>query len=108
MKPAVLLMLLAPLASQAQVTQSSVTATVTQNLNVQPDQASLTVTVNSPITSTRDDVAAAVQPLGLTAASLTSVYTSQTYFNASAAVVQSLNWNFQLTVPISNLKSETA
>jgi uncharacterized protein YggE len=96
------LILLSASLAVAQTTPNSITVTATRNLTVQPDQVQFQVSVTSPLTSSRDDVIAAVQGAGITLANFTSMYTTQQYVNGQ--YVTSLQWNFNLTAPLTNMK----
>jgi uncharacterized protein YggE len=86
----------------AQSSPNSITVTATRTLNVQPDQAIFQVSVTSNLTTGQSDVIAALQGTGITAANFTSVYSSTQYVNIQ--YVTALQWNFTLTVPLTNLK----
>jgi uncharacterized protein YggE len=95
----------------AQPAPNTITVTATRAVSVQPDQVVFNVTVTSPVTSSRDEVVAALQGSGITLANFTSVYSTQTVVSqqigqaSSNQLVTVLQWNFTLTVPLANLKS---
>ena len=79
--------LLAPLlalwscaAAFAQILPNSITVTASNNVNLQPDQAIFSVTVQSDLSVGLDDVVAAVQSAGITAANLAGVSTAIAQF----------------------------
>jgi Protein of unknown function (DUF541) len=90
----------------AQVTQGSITVTASRNTTLQPDQAVFGVTVATPVSATRDDAVAALAGTGITAANFTSVSSSTQFATSPAATQQTiLQWTFNLTVAIGDLKT---
>lgn len=88
----------------AQVTSGSITVTASRTLNVQPDQAVYAVSVQTPLTGTRDDALGALAGSGITLANFTGVTTTTTYlFNNASQTV--LLWTFTLPVAISDMKT---
>lgn len=90
-------------------TGNSVTVTATRTLNVQPDQASFTVTVTTPTTASLNDVLAALPGTGIIAANLVSVGTSSIVSvlpPTQTPPAPKLNWLFSVTVPFSAMKNE--
>src|SRR5579872_5208933 len=61
----------------AQTNPNSITVTASRNTNLQPDQVVYAVTVASPLTSSRDDVVAALQGSGIGLGNFSSVSTVQ-------------------------------
>jgi hypothetical protein len=86
-----------------QVAQSSITATASRDLAVQPDEVVFSVTVNSPLTATLSSVVAAVQSVGITQANFTGVSTFTSLF--SVGTLTNLTWSFRLVAPLSQMKS---
>jgi uncharacterized protein YggE len=86
----------------------TVTVTASRNSNIAPDQAVFNVAVTSPVTSSRDDIVAALQGSGVTAANFTSVYTSTQPGPSGRGAQDVLQWNFQLVAPLSSLKNTVA
>ena len=86
-------------AAYAQTTPNSVTVTASRASTLQPDQIVFSIAVDTGMEATRDDVASALQPAGITLANFSSVNTVQ---RQSGAV---LEWGFGLAVPIANMKS---
>lgn len=82
---------------------NSVTVTASRTNNPKPDQVVFQATVTSPLTTSRDDVIAALQGSAISLANFTGVSTTQTYDGKQ--FLTSLQWNFTLTVPLSNMKS---
>ena len=87
--------LIAPALAATQLAPNTLTVTATRQVNVMPDQVAFAVFVSAPQTATIDDVVAAVQSLGITAASLTAVYNNNNN--------NTLNWSFSLAAPISKI-----
>ena len=95
------LMFLAPLAF-AQLDTNSITVSVSRSSMVPPDQVAFAVTVQSPLSTSMDDVLAALQGSGISAANFTSVGTNPSY--AVPATPAMLSWTFTLTVPFAKQK----
>jgi uncharacterized protein YggE len=87
----------------AQTNANSITVTASRANNVQPDQVVFQVTVNTPLTSSLDDVVSALQGSGIVASNFSSVYTTQTYDGKQYQTV--LQWTFSLTAPLANMKA---
>jgi len=94
-----LLLLATVSAAFAQIDSNVMTITASRQLNIQPDQISLAVTVSANTSQTLGNVVAALQGTGITATDLVS---SQ---GNGAAQVQ---WVFNITVPLSAMQSTTA
>lgn len=95
----------------AQVTASNtITVTASRNNAATPDLVAFTIAVDTPLTTTRDDVIAALQGSGIGLANFTGVYTTfQSVTQAqSTAYTQGLEWSFAVTTPITSLKSGIA
>jgi hypothetical protein len=97
--------MLVGVSSFAQVTSSSVTVTVSRDLNLQPDQATFSVVVTTPSSATRDDAVSALQGSGITAANFTSLSTTQDYSTGVTNPPTLLQWGFSETVALSTIKS---
>jgi hypothetical protein len=67
-----------------QILPNSITVTASNNVNLQPDQAVFSVTVGSGLDTGLDDVLAAVQSAGITAANLSSVGATYSLLNPDA------------------------
>jgi hypothetical protein len=93
----ILMLAAAPLFAQFPL--NTVTITASRTVTAQPDQVVFGLTVSSFPTSTLEQVVAALSPVGITAASLSGVD------NSTATTLQ---WNFNLPVPISNLTATIA
>ena len=97
-----------------QLDSNSITVSVSNNANPQPDQAVFSVTVESSLTSGLDDVLAALQGSGITAANFTGVNTQgQAIAILSAGPLPTtpmpaIGWTFSLPVPIANTKATVA
>ena len=87
-------------------TAISVTGTLGQN--IQPDQIIFYVAIQSPLTMTFDDVMGALKGTPLTPATFSNVTTVQNYVNNNKPPVITLNWLFQLPVPLASVKDELA
>ncbi len=86
-------------------TAISVTATLGQN--IQPDQTIFYVTIQSPLTTTFDDVMGALKGTPLTPVTFSNVTTTQNYvYNQPPTTA--LNWVFQLSVPLAGVKDQVA
>jgi len=97
-----LLALFAAALASAQTTTNSITVTATRTNTAQPDQVTFLVSVNAPPTVSLTDAVAALQGTGIVLANFTSVYTTQTY-NGKQYITM-LEWTFNLTVPLTNMK----
>ena len=84
-----------------QLTSNSVTVSVSQTTNLQPDEALIQITVTSGYGSSLNDVVAALQGVGVTAASFNGL--SSGY--SSNEQVQGLQWSFQIEVPLAQMKA---
>jgi hypothetical protein len=93
------------LLAQASTADRTVTVTASRSASVAPDQALVSVTVYTSPSATRDEVLAALQGSSITAANLTSVYSSTNYDNVTRANQNQLTWTFSLTVPFSSAKT---
>lgn len=81
-----------------QLESNSITVSVSRNSTVQPDQVVFAVTVQSPLSTNLDDVIAAVQTSGITAANFTGVRSSFVTVGP-VPLVPPLSWTFTLSVP---------
>jgi len=99
----VLLTLISAGFALAQTSPNSITVNATRTATVQPDQVVFQLSATSNLSTGRDDVIAALQGTGITAANFTGMYASQQYVNGQ--YVTALQWNFNLTAPLSNLKA---
>jgi uncharacterized protein YggE len=87
--------------ASAQLSTNTVTVTVSQTSSSQPDQALFSVMITSGINLGLNDVVSAVSSVGISAANLTGLaYVPNT--------IPQLQWDFQLTVPVSSVKTTTA
>jgi len=96
-----------------QVESNSITVSASQNASLQPDQAIFAVTVQSGVNTGLDDVVAALQGSGITAANFTGVNTQgQAIAILSAGPlptpVPTIGWTFSLPVPLANTKATVA
>ena len=78
-----------------QLEPNTVTIAATRSISLQPDQVVYSLSVNSALNATLDQIVAALSGLGITSANLTGVN------NNSAP--QTLQWSFTLAAPFSNL-----
>jgi hypothetical protein len=82
--------------------------TVASGGTPQNDQASIYVSIQSPLTAELSDITSALTAAGLPGASLTGVST-QTIYNESGTAAQNyLQWSYTLTVPLSKLTATLA
>src|SRR5229473_5238276 len=95
------------LVGQIASSDKTVTVTASRNANVTPDQALLMVYVFSPTDSSRDEVLAALQGSGITVANLSGIYTT-TQSVSQGRSQEFLQWTFNITAPLSNLKATVA
>jgi len=96
-----LLMLAAPIAAFAQLDDNTITVTASRTSNLQPDQAQMGVTVASAATATLDDVVAALNGSGITAANLTST----SYVQVVGTPPLTSQWYFTIAVPIAQVNA---
>ncbi len=92
----------------AQSDANSVTVTASRAITPQPDQALFSVSVTSGLTTTLDDVLAAVQPAGITLASFSSVSTSNAFNVVNSVNMLQLQWTFALTGALANTTATIA
>ena len=98
--------------ASGQIESNSVTVTAARTVNLQPDQASFTVTVNTPVSASPNDVIAALQGSGIGIANLVSVGPSNVLrigdFTPPVPFMATLDWNFSVTVPFTTMKTAFA
>ena len=94
----------------AQLVNNSVTVTASQSSTAQPDEAVFSVTVASGLDKSLDDAVAAVSSLGITAANLLAVNSTLPGWTLATAPppTPTLNWVFQLVVPLAKSNDTTA
>ena len=97
----------------AQLDSNSITVSASNNVTLQPDQAIFSVSVTSGLTTGFDDVLAALQGSGITAANLSGVTTQNDFAVLSGGPggqipPPMLTWSFTLTSPLTNTKSTVA
>jgi uncharacterized protein YggE len=97
-----LVMWLAPPAF-GQLESNSITVSVSRSATVQPDQVVFAVTVQSGLSTSLDDVVAALQGSGITAANLAGVNSINPLLYVQPAPPP-LSWTFTLTEPFSKQK----
>jgi uncharacterized protein YggE len=95
--------LLLPVCALAQTPPNSVTVTASRNTNPTPDQAILSVAVNTATTALLDDAVAALQGSGISTANFTGVSTVQV--SSGRQSITQLQWSFTLTTDLSALKT---
>jgi hypothetical protein len=95
-----------------QIDSNSVTVSASTSATLQPDQAVFGITVQSPLTTGFDDVLAALQGSGITAANFSGVGTQgQIVFSGGQVPppnLPTLAWTFTLPVPLTNTKAIVA
>jgi hypothetical protein len=93
----------------AQLDSNSVTVTATRSMTQQPDQVVFAIIVQSGLSTSLDDVVAALHPLGITAANLSGVGSGGQLFSVISPtppqmITPMLEWAFALPVPIAKIK----
>src|ERR1700691_5414366 len=94
-KTCLLLLLFGVVPAFGQLESNTVTISATRSISLQPDQVVYSLSVNSALNTTLDQIVAALSGLGVTSANLTGVN------NNSAP--QTLQWSFALAAPFPNL-----
>lgn len=97
------LLLPAILIGQVGSVDRTITVSASRSATVTPDQALFGVYVFSPTDSSRDEVLAALQGSGITAANFTGVYTTTQFVTGKSQ--EFLQWSFTIIAPLSNLKN---
>ncbi len=94
----------------AQLVPNSITVTATRTINLSPDQVNFSVTVAAPLTTTLDQIVAAVAGAGVTAQNLSSVGpASILVFTGNVSMpAPMLDWMFTSQVPLAQLKTTIA
>jgi uncharacterized protein YggE len=109
---AIFLPLLFCSAAFAQLDSNSITVNASTNATLQPDQVVFAVSVQSGINTGLDDIVAALQGSGITAANFSGLNTQGQTIATLGAVppmpVPSLSWSFTLPAPIANIKATVA
>ena len=93
---------------QINTTNNSVTVTAGPSQTVPPDQVTFSVTIESGLSLSFNDLIAALKGSGLSATNFVNVYSSQQYSSTSNRPFTVLEWNFQVAAPLSGVKAETA
>jgi hypothetical protein len=94
-----------------QTAPNSITVSASQNASLQADQAVFAVTIQSPVSTGLEDVIAALQGSGITAASFAGVSTQPGICNAlncTSIPPATLLWAFALPAPLTNTKATVA
>jgi hypothetical protein len=104
---------LIPAFSWGQLSPNTVMVTSSGNLTAQPDQALFSVSVNSGIDKSLDDILKALGGSGITAEDLAGISSPQ--FSAPTAIQRGFGasappiaWAFYVAVPLPNIQTETA
>jgi hypothetical protein len=107
--PFFLLILSVP-AAFAQLDSNSVTVSATRSMTQQPDQVLFAVNVQSGLNTSLDDVVAALQGSGITAANFSSVSTgANLVLNLPPTMAPpQLQWIFALPAPLAKIKDTVA
>jgi uncharacterized protein YggE len=91
---------------------NSITVSASTNATLQPDQVLFAVSVGSGINTSLDDVLAALQGSGITAANLSGVSTQSqaiaTLGTIPPTLAPTLTWSFTLPAPLTNIKATVA
>lgn len=88
----------------AQLDSNSVTVTASRSATVQPDQAVFALYLDTGLTSSLDDVVAALQGSGITSANFSGVRTTFPNLTNIQPQAPKLEWTFGLPVPLSKMK----
>jgi hypothetical protein len=91
-----------------QLDSNSVTVSASRTATVQPDQIFFAVSVTSGLTSSLDDVVAALQGSGITVANLTDVLSNYTYIGNSNVQTPYLQGQFGVTAALTKMKDTVA
>jgi uncharacterized protein YggE len=91
-----------------QAPSNSITVSASQNASLQPDQAIFSLTVQSGLNTGLDDVVAALQGSGITAANLVGIFSSTAPSQSFGLGQPALQWTFNLPVPLANTKATVA
>ncbi len=95
-----------------QLDSNSITVSASNNVSLQPDQAVFSVVVQSSLSTGLDDVLAALQGSGITAANFGGVSTqgqlATTTLPGGEVPPPNLQWAFTLPVPLTNTKATVA
>ncbi len=91
-----------------QVASNTITVSASQNANLQPDQAIFSVTVGSGLNTGLDDVVAALQGSGITAANFSGIFSFISPSQSFGLGQPALQWTFSLPVPLANTKATVA
>jgi hypothetical protein len=111
--PFFLLILSVP-AAFAQLDSNSVTVTATRSMSQQPDQVMFAVSVQSGLNTSLDDVVAALQGSGITAANFVGLSLSPSLLYVGMPVIPStivappMQWVFSLPAPLTKIKDTIA
>jgi hypothetical protein len=97
------LALIASSLAYGQLLSNTVTITASRTLNVQPDQIVFGVTVNSGIGTSLTTVLSALQPVGISAANLSSVTTGT--FQTGVIQTTLVQWSFTLPAAFASMQS---
>jgi uncharacterized protein YggE len=98
----------------AQLDSNSVIVSATRSMTQQPDQVLFGVTVQSGLNTSLDDVVAALQGSGITAANFSAVSTAPAYVLIGTGgpqppmVTPMLQWTFALAVQLAKIKDTIA
>lgn len=94
----------------AQLDSNTITVTASRTSNPLPDQVGIYIDVNSPLSTSLDDVLAALNGLNLTTADLQNVSSNRSYFGLPSTMPgpPTLDWTFRFAVPFSKLKDTIA
>ena len=87
-----------------QLDSNSVTVTASRNATLQPDQVVFSIQVQSGLTTSLDDVLAALSGSGITQANFTGITTGVPQFvTGSVQPLPLIGWTFALAVPLSKI-----
>ena len=91
-------------AAFGQLDSNSITVTASRSSTIQPDQVAITLDVTAGLSSSLDDVIAALQSLGVTLGNFRNVNQNLIFVSAPPIIEPPVDWGFTITVPIAKLK----
>jgi|SRR6202049_1519927 len=106
-KKALLLAVVSASFAFAQLDSNSITVSASRSANLQPDQALFAVFIQSDLNTSLNDVLAALQGSGITAANFSGV-NSNFGFSPSPGQSPTIQWAFGLPVPLTKTKDTVA
>ena len=113
MSKALLLLLASSVLALAQLDSNSITVAASRSASLQPDQAVFSVTVQSDLNTSFNDVLAALQGAGITSANFAGVSTPSVVFTGGTGITpilapSGIQWMFNLPVPLTKTRDTVA